>query len=391
MSNLSEKQILFRDYLLSRLGFIKDKFLESYKLHLESASLKFRFLGIKEKEVSPLTGENFPKNGNDYIKYVEYDDYFLPEKFSIIDYLNYEINLRRNTHFKFKPQKSNFIISASDIASYVYCPVGFSIIKSFELFKLESTTVGSDSHQKSLILNHLNQVVEDKFNDNEYFKIYHEYIDDSNMFFFEILENSELIYSGHSPNISNRYFKNLKGNFIGQPDFLLHNKSDDKYFVVEEKFQNDFNNKYLDYEDFDFYSENKNVFFYKNHESQVNAYLHGISEYDISYGFLVYWKYNIVNGMVEITRCSVKKIIKDDRGRVRYVDDFKNVSILMKQGKGIFNKENRNASKCANCVSNYYCGHKTGQFKEYTFPYSPQFLSLKFVEFPQELKKKNDE
>lgn len=46
-----------------------------------------------------------------------------------------------------------------------------------------------------------------------------------------------------------------------------------------------------------------------------------------------------------------------------------------------------NLNKCAACVVNKYCTHKTDKFDVLKIPYSKNDLLLNYVEFPEELKK----
>lgn len=395
MTYLSHKQLIFRDYLMSRIGFVHDEFLYHYQNELEKSSNKFKLLGLKDKVYDELSGGYEPLNGNEFIDYVELEDYFIPKHFTIIDYLNAEVKIRRS-EIKLKTVNNFKYVSASDIASFIYCPVSFSINKTFELIKIDSTITGEKGHQKSLIFNHIKRL-NVKFEDNESSKLYvpdfsiYDYADDSNRYLFELIENSDLIYCGHSNKTEEKFFKNEKGNFVGQPDFIFRDKRDGSYFVIEEKYQIDKTQIYenLD-EHYSMNSEKKTVFF-DNHLSQVNSYLHGIFDYEISYAFLVYWSYSNIDWSFEITKCSVKKITKTENGRNKFIEDFKNVASTIRQGERIFNPNTRNAKKCSNCVSNYLCGHKTGKFEKFTFPYSTEYLKLMFIPFPEELKKKPDD
>lgn len=58
---------------------------------------------------------------------------------------------------------------------------------------------------------------------------------------------------------------------------------------------------------------------------------------------------------------------------------------------GDFDRNSMSPIKCAGCVQGVLCGHKTGKFDKFTYPYHRKYLQTKKVPFPEELKKKDGE
>lgn len=69
---------------------------------------------------------------------------------------------------------------------------------------------------------------------------------------------------------------------------------------------------------------------------------------------------------------------------------FKELSQAVKGNGGKFNKDERNPAKCASCIANLLCGHKTGQFEDYSIPYSLNYLKTYYAKFPEELRKDDE-
>jgi hypothetical protein len=131
---------------------------------------------------------------------------------------------------------------------------------------------------------------------------------------FDELSKSSIVFYGHD-NEENRYFKSANENFIGQPDYIFKNDTTNDIFVVEEKFQ--FLPKDPSTFDYSYYSDEEeqkiikkraSKTFFSNHVNQLNSYIYGIGEYDIRYGYLVYWKYELEDGNPNIVACNVLRI-----------------------------------------------------------------------------------
>ncbi|MNX99896.1 hypothetical protein D3C86_1323690 [compost metagenome] len=212
------------------------------------------------------------------------------------------------------------------------------------------------------------------------------------------MSDFEIIYSGHSPDDKNKIFKSLKGKFIGQPDYILKNKKNNEIIVVEEKYQL-IPKQFISYGNDNYYNnleeeieEKRNkVFFYENHLNQISSYLYGISEYDIKYGILIYWKYEIEDDNQTVKKCAFTKVLKNEENRYNLNEVYKKILNLNKNKTLPFNIKNRNPTKCASCVNNFLCGHKTGKFHTIEIPYKEEYLKLPDIDFPEDLKKDNTE
>lgn len=204
MSNLSHRQILFRDFLIKRLGFTQDDFLDKFLEALEKASPRYKHLG-KQKKVWDEEGSNSkPEKENPFTTYEDKGDYFLPVNFNVIDFLNYELNLKKTKEIKHRVVKTSYV-TATDISNFTYCPVSFSINRTLEIEKIESAIIGTSQHEKNILLNYIRPFKEFGFVGDDYKEIekqhsFSDYINDNNQTFITELTNSDLLYSGHKDN-----------------------------------------------------------------------------------------------------------------------------------------------------------------------------------------------
>jgi hypothetical protein len=396
MKILKKRQLALRDYLLKIIGFNDEPFLNKYISVLEIICPKLKLLGKQKKIWNEEAQRFFPEIENKYNKYIEKEDYFVPEKFTILDFLNIEVNIKKYRDYTFKELHINFI-SATDISNFTYCPVSFAISKTFELPQLESATIGTSEHEKQTLINYLqpfkiinavnkdNSLQEDKTVPNNPF------LNSNTQFFFEELMKSSIVYYGHGTiENKNKYFKSVKGNFVGQPDYIFRNDSTNDIFVVEEKFQflrtdpSKYGSSYKSAEEEERETKKRTgKVFFDNHKNQLSSYIYGIGEYEIKYGYLVYWKYEINNsGNPIIVDCKVLRIDKTESGRQELNETFIKLRELISDKRASFDIESRNPAKCASCVSNLFCGHKTGKFSEFKIPYSLEYLKLYQAEYP---------
>lgn len=400
MSALSHKQRLFKNYLLKKLGFLDDEFLKNYISILEKISPRFSILGKKRKIWNEEDQRFYPENIDVNKKYIEKENYFIPEKFNIIDLLNIELNIKKNKDYICKKIQLE-TISATDISNYTYCPISFAISKTFELPKYESSIIGTSLHNENTLINYL-QAFKDshlgllnapqKILTGRYLDRYlNRYQDEYNQIFFDELKQSSIIFHGHNSLETTKYFKSKIGNYVGQPDYIFKNESSNNFFVVEEKFQYipsspSFHNKNITDEEIDnIEKKRKGKPFSSNHINQLKSYLYGINEYELKYGFLLYWLYQLDNGNQSISSCKVLRIEKTEKGREEIREVFINIKNLINNKEEKFDIKLRVPSKCASCVSNLLCGHKLGNFNSFTIPYSNRFLKTYFSPFPEEL------
>lgn len=369
--DLSDRQEIYKNYLVDRLGFIKDTFLSKYLKKLYFSAISFRYLGALPIEYTVDSNEIIEKDG-----YIIKHELYVPKKFSIIDFLDKEFKTKISFDFTLRPL--SVLISASDIANFTFCPVSYSISKTFFINKIDSAIIGSVFHEEKILLkyynemNWLNVANNDISKDSEYL-----FINNFNKFFFDDINSSRIIYSGHDNNTERKYFINSKGGYSGQPDYIFQNK-DSEFFVVEEKFQFH-NNLSVDF--------NPNLKFYSNHKNQLLSYLHGIHDYPLNYGYLVYWSYDMNYGIPTLHHCNVLKLIKSDDSKIHLNSIFLDIKKFQSSSTIDFDLQLRNPNKCANCVCGLLCGHKTGRYNTLSYPYSETFLRTFPAPFPKELKR----
>ncbi len=186
-------------------------------------------------------------------------------------------------------------------------------------------------------------------------------------------------------------------NYSGSPDYIFQDEQGN-YFVVEEKFHKRKDPYKETYEELvyfqDDYAEAKRenwlnfkIHFYKNHQIQLISYLCNIKEYEIKYGYLIYWFYDFENGEPYIHREAVLEMKLDGQKKSYYLEAKNGIETVLKNKKIAFNKKSLNPKKCAGCVVNKYCAHKSGKLEQLKFPYEICDLSLESIPFPEELKK----
>ena len=376
---LSERQILFRDYLIKKLGFVQDDFLNNYINQLEKSAPRYKYLGAlpNENEVYEENGKNKErlKNGDPYKEYECKYNLCIPKKYDIIDFLNLEVKTKKNKIVKAKANSGSFV-SATDLSNFTYCPVSYAISKTFDIVKIESAYHGLAMHEEQRLINLLPSEKVEKTG-TTFQKPEMPFINSKNKEFFNEVFESKMIYNGHSKDNEKSYFKSKEGDYVGQPDYIFQNLKKE-FFVVEEKFQ-------YELEGYSSYEGDKS--FYPNHVNQLLSYLHGIGAYNLKYGYLVYWKYDFDLNSPSIHSCYVLKITKSDETRNQLIKVYKKLKEFTSSKGSAFDIQKRNPNKCANCVSNLLCAHKTGMFNKVTYPYSFSYLKIYYAEFPKELSK----
>lgn len=406
--NFSEKQLELIKYFLRKLNFLeselneKEGFIPKYLDELSKTYIQFQNVGncMEVKKLLP------------YFKYVYDGKTYKVDEFSLINYLQLELNIKKEKEF-IKINNNLTTISATDISNYTYCPVSYSISRTFRHILLEKTEIGIEKHTNSLINKLVKNTIlqDDNIEKSVEFSEYELSYDENYQELKNKLKDFEVLFSGHKEN-EKKYFKSLKGNYVGQPDYILKNIFTNEIVVIEEKYQyipseiQDYSWNYYNAEKIasarDTYEKimesinekrNKNIF-HKNHINQTMSYLYGISEYEIKYAFLVYWKYEIKNKKRIVTKCYFKTIDKkqEKQDRKDLNSIFKNIIKINSEGLVDFDINNRKANKCASCVNNYLCGHKTGRYSKLTIPYDISYSQVKnYVPYPEILKKNEDE
>lgn len=392
--NFSKKQKPYVENLLKRLNFdFYESFSQEYLTLLFHSFQTFKSIGNCEKTEIIYNNEkrNIPKNYVYNEKYLEKENFFEIENFSLISFLKLEINIKKNKLYKIKFYDGSNLITATDIANYTFCPVSYSISKSITFKTLESARIGEKKHNESILKNILkkgkfNDFLRPNLSENSGLEL-----DSNYSSLIKLLSTYEIIYSGHSDN--DKIFKNLKGNYYGKPDFILKDKTTNKFIVIEEKYQF-IPKEFQSYGGSTFYDEleekinskRNSTYFYDNHINQISSYLFGISEYELEFGILIYWKYEIQDNKQIVKKCIFKTVYKNEASRFNLNEIYKKIKAFKIIKEINYDAKQRNPAKCANCVNSFLCGHKTGQFDKLQIPYSLDYLNLNQVEFVNNIK-----
>lgn len=395
--NFTSNQKVFINSLLDQLNFNQivksntDKFTKEYFNQLLKSYKKFKDLA--NCEYSMILYNNveriIPKNAILSIIYKDNGEFFEAESFSIFDYLKLEIKIKKNELYDIIETDSIYI-SASDIANFTYCPVSFAISRSIKYKTLASAKIGLELHETSFI----NSMIFNKSKKELVNSIEEIFYDESFKTLSDILKNCDILYSGHSPNDKVKYFKSSRGNFIGQPDFILRDRTTNKIFVIEEKYHY-IPKEFINYGNTDYYgdvhkknrNEREKQIVYDNHINQLLSYVYGIADYEIDYGILIYWKYEIEENKRNITKCSFKIFYKNEEHQIKLNKIYLKIKSFLRNKNLEFDINIRNPKKCASCVNNILCGHKTGNFNDISLPYNSKYLKINKGSFLESFEK----
>lgn len=364
---MTERQIIFLNYLLKRLGFdVESEYSKDFVDQLSRVASVHKWIGVlqvnPEKEAEDST----------YYDYDEDNQLLIPKKFDLIDYVFWEVKYRKEGRFIRINYNSDYI-SATDLSNFSYCAIGYSISKTFQLPKNQLAIIGTQYHEKQKLVS---EFLEFEEKSKEYFyadtfeeKYSINLLDENVKHFFEELKESKLIFNGHKE--EQEYFTNNELSYAGQPDYIFKSKTN-KYFVVEEKFKRE--------------SDDYNNFFFHNHKVQLASYIYFLKEYKIDYGYLVYWTYSRFNPN-EIIGCNILKIGRSSQVETYLFDVYKKVKDFRNQKYFNFSPEEYlKPKKCAGCVYILACGHKSKKYKQVTIPYQSSYQKLFYTPYPEELK-----
>jgi CRISPR/Cas system-associated exonuclease Cas4 (RecB family) len=351
----TDKQEALINFFLDRFGFRNDEYRNQY----------FSML----KKVFYLDEENYYAG-----KPIEH------MVNSFIGFLSQEYEMKSNHNLIDQQVTQKDRISASDLANFTYCPVGFSISNSFLIPDNQVSKTGTKLHEQIGLVygfelyDLFDKRGKEKKEDLEYH--FNEFITPETESFFTDISNSECVFTGHHSFFNNQFFINEQYNFIGQPDYIFQN-SDGRYFVVEEKFKKDNNDS--------------KGFFFSNHKVQLASYIHFLKEYNIDYGYLVYWYYSYENHYPEVKKCQVLLLERKESILSYLMQKHSSLQQFIKKRFYNLPESDFNPKKCANCVYISYCGHKSRRKNQVTLPYQTGYLNLFPAELPEILKKEEED
>ena len=362
----SKKQNIFLDYLLEKIGFKKKDLISKYKDKLESVYGKYY------EDTATITyggGRTILKN------------YYRYSNSECIDEVLKEIEIRKNlSTIALLNFTENSKISATDLSSFDFCPASFAINKSFVIehpTREDKRAIGINFHET---LRLLDKNIPTGYKESDFVQY-----DVREHQTIKKIKDCKLVYSGHTK--EKVVFKNQLKNFIGQPDYIFKDPNG-KYFVVEEKFKylnNYYNPDDNRAEEIEKSKQKIKSTFFSNHIIQIASYLDYIKEYDLDYGILIYWFYEFINNRPYVHSVSTKVIKKGEYSQL-LEKTISNVNDFVER-KEIDFKNIVNPNKCGACVVNKYCAHKTDELDILKIPYNRFYLKLKYVAFPEELKK----
>ena len=234
--------------------------------------------------------------------------------------------------------------SATDLATYQFCPASYVINATHNLSCLENDLmfIGREEHEKVRLLEIKNR--EQLMKKYEAYGDNNEYRD-----LIKLILRSDSIHEGHNDkNQDSKIFYSKKKNISMCPDYIFKDK--ENIFVVEEKYTF---NKY-----------DNVTSLYLNHRVQALAYLYGLSQLNVSTAYVVYWFYDWKEKAVNHVR--VFKLVKNEANLSMLTDVFNTVNFLNRGSKIQLRLGDINANKCIKCQAFAYCKYKTREFKSIT-------------------------
>ena len=350
---MTEKQALYSDFLLRQLGFFdKDKRTEYFNELTDAQVYEYDLRDCTSNAISELITE---------------------------------VNLRTNRRNILRYKRRSKYISASDIASFAFCPVSFTISNSFRTKQTKKEEIGTNFHKQKL----LGRVTAKPIHGEE--KRASPHLLSSNRFYKQIL-NSNLIFQGHSDYESKKVFHNKQEQFSGQPDYIFKNRNG-IYFIVEEKFRFYKVHRFWDISDEgrieylnDELQRSKEIKppNYLSNKLQLYSYFRNNKEHNTKYGYLVYWFYDYKHKEDTEPAVHTIRIIKMNKSynmENKYIKVKNAIKQLLQTGQFIYNPHKISYRKCANCSVRNYCHHKTKQNSLIKYPYNPYDLKVFAVKY----------
>lgn len=355
LSYLEENKLSTLSYFLKKLGFSEGEILKSY---IKELSALWIIGGDNENE-----SDNLARAARMIFYDIEKEyDFRINKKIKLENQVE-GIDYRTIADFLVSRKHQGYV-TASDIANYIFCPVRYSISKTFVAEETDEAKKGTYLHAQNRLVSYM--LLEGKF------EITSEFVKDSirnqsNEKFFDEIRSAKILYVGHEEN-SKKYFVSKKGNFVGQPDYVFKNL-DGENFIVEEKFK---------------LFSNKKTVLQSSHKSQIASYIMGINEFEAKHGYVVYWYYayereykrEYESKYFVIKKCDVFRIDKSVELQQEMRSVYKNIISLNGGSIHEFNPSSLNARKCVKCAVRMFCGHKTGRLKALSVPYDKEYYAL---------------
>jgi CRISPR/Cas system-associated exonuclease Cas4 (RecB family) len=353
----TEKQANLGRYVMERLGFFPHAFTKAYVDILAHSAYRFRSLSNinpdtllqQRKQAHQGSTTTFRLSRLDPPDFYDYDpfqDMFVKKNYSIIDYLIHEYTVKNNYWRYQKEYKHSNFISATDIANYTYCPAAYAISKTFALPATDAAVTGTKLHNEVRLSSQYKGVLQGQ----------REYEDTVNRPFFQEIRMAKIIHSGHNNQVNN--FMNKSESVVGNPDYIFQKRTGEK-FMVEEKFLR----------------KTTNTPFFQNHILQLATYLRYIEQHPANYGYLLYWFYEKFDETIRIAGAKFLTIQLKEYNTI-LDNNIARLRSFQQNRNSFFDLTLLTPAKCAGCVYNRLCAHKTGRYNDITLPYDSKYLQM---------------
>lgn len=165
--DFSKKQIALINYLLKRLGFEEGDFLDAYMKHLSHNIGNYSIHKAITPSQYPVDHTKPPK---DYHYYHRELEIWLPA-YSIVNFLSDEVEMKKRKKVVWREidtENNQLKISASDISSYLFCPVSYVIKKSIVPEPTINSLLGNKLHNKNILTKKSKKISKDYYIPNDY-------------------------------------------------------------------------------------------------------------------------------------------------------------------------------------------------------------------------------
>lgn len=294
---------------------------------------------------------------------ITYGDYISRVRLALyLKYFKEEIRLRKNNSVELN-YNVNKVTLISDLGDFEFCPVSYSISETFNIPNNETWQKDEWLGEKKHLIHRYSDFKKNK-SFNEAFKDSTIQINQTLQNDFSKFFNSELLLNNYDGS-NTTYYSNPTNTIRGVPDYVFKDQSG-KSFVVIEKFTKK--------------TSEEITTAFSNDLVKIYGYINELTTLKLSYGFLIYWYWDLEDihddqGRVKKKiRVKAYKIfeIKNTTQEKEHLRNTINKVQSFKQSKQFSVDGNRisHPNKCLNCSVVTHCCHKTGKFNLVRLPYN---------------------
>lgn len=296
------------------------------------------------------------------IESITYGDYISRVRLALyLKFFKEEFRLRKTNSVE-QNYNAAKITLVSDIGDFEFCPVSFAINETYKV-------PDNETWQKDEWLGEKKHLIH-RYNDFKRHKNYREAFKDTVIEVNQRLEgdfskffNSQLLFNNHD-GTNKTLYSNPTNTIKGIPDYVFKD-ANGKSFVVIEKFTKKT-------------SEDIATAF-SNDLVRVYGYINELTSLQLSFGYLIYWYWDLEDVFDEQGRVKKKIRIKAYRifeikntqqekehlnNTLSRLENFKRTKELTVDGNRI-----SYPNKCLNCSVVSHCSHKTGRYNVVRLPY----------------------